>query len=48
MKKTALILFIATMVLSNAKGQENLNYQLPPASILQLADFERAPSIAID
>ena len=48
MKKTTLILFVTTMVLANVKGQENLNYQLPPASILQLADYERAPSIAID
>ena len=48
MKKTALILFTATMLLSNAIGQENLSYQLPPASILELADFVRAPTIAID
>ena len=48
MKKTALILFTATMLLSNVKGQENLDYQLPPNSILQLVDYERAPTIAID
>jgi dipeptidyl aminopeptidase/acylaminoacyl peptidase len=28
--------------------QENLTFQTPPASILQLADYERAPSVAID
>ena len=48
MKKTALILFTATMLLSNVIGQENLDYQLPPNSILQLVDYERAPTIAID
>jgi dipeptidyl aminopeptidase/acylaminoacyl peptidase len=36
------------MVLSNNLAQENLSYQMPPASIYQLADFERAPSVAID
>ena len=30
------------------KGQENLKYQIPPASILRLADYERAPSVSID
>ncbi|GAB1417138.1 prolyl oligopeptidase family serine peptidase [Paludibacter sp.] len=29
-------------------SQENLSYQLPPESILKLADYERAPSISID
>ncbi|MDP4238820.1 MAG: prolyl oligopeptidase family serine peptidase [Bacteroidota bacterium] len=29
-------------------AQENLKYQTPPASILQLADYERAPSVSID
>lgn len=29
-------------------AQENLKYQLPPESILLLADYERAPSVSID
>ena len=29
-------------------SQENLPYQLPPKSILQLADYERAPQVSID
>ncbi|UUC47094.1 S9 family peptidase [Flavobacterium cerinum] len=29
-------------------AQENITYQKPPASILQLADFERAPSVSMD
>jgi len=29
-------------------AQENLTYQLPPKSILQLADYERAPQVSID
>jgi len=29
-------------------AQENLTYQTPPASIMQLADYERTPSVAMD
>ena len=28
--------------------QENLTYQLPPNSILQLADYQRTPQVSID
>ena len=31
-----------------AKAQENLTYQLPPKSILDLADFQRSPSVSMD
>src|SRR5690606_36337356 len=31
-----------------SQAQENLNYQQPPASILQLVDYERAPSVQIN
>ena len=48
MKKLQLILFISIMTLSNSQAQENLNYQLPAESILQLADFQRAPAVTID
>lgn len=29
-------------------AQENLNYQTPPESIMQLADYHRAPTVTID
>ena len=29
-------------------AQENLSYQKPSASILELADYERAPSVSMD
>jgi hypothetical protein len=29
-------------------AQEELAYQKPPAEILELADFERAPSLSMD
>lgn len=37
-----------SMTMIEAIGQENLKYQLPPESILKLADFERAPQVVID
>ena len=36
------------MVFIPMKGQENLTYQKPPKSILDLADYERAPSVSMD
>lgn len=36
------------MLNTNNKAQENLTYQLPPKSIFELADYQRAPSVAID
>lgn len=48
MKKDVLILFITIMGITNIKAQENLTYQLPPESILQLADYQRAPTVTID
>ena len=30
------------------ESQENLNYKLPPEEILQLADYERTPSVEMD
>jgi dipeptidyl aminopeptidase/acylaminoacyl peptidase len=32
----------------NVNAQENLTYQLPPESILRLADYQRAPQVAMD
>jgi len=36
------------MSFSNAYSQENLSYQVPPASILELADFQRAPAVSMN
>ena len=36
------------MVFIPMNGQENLTYQKPPKSILDLADYERAPSVSMD
>lgn len=43
-----LIILTTFMNFSNANSQENLSYQLPPASILQLADYQRAPSVTLN
>lgn len=32
----------------NIQAQENLGYQLPPESILKLADYQRAPQVSMD
>jgi dipeptidyl aminopeptidase/acylaminoacyl peptidase len=41
-------IFLFLLCTSWVIGQENVNYQLPPKEILQLADFERAPSVSMD
>ena len=47
MKK--LLLFATALCLSfNLFGQEELVYQKPPKEILELADFERAPTLSMD
>ena len=46
MKLKLTICFLAFLNFSNA--QENIAYQKPSAEILQLADFERAPSVMMD
>jgi len=43
---TSTLLFILTGLTTMA--QDNLGYQTPPASIMQLADYERSPSVAMD
>ena len=49
MKITKLFILICIAVgLQEIDAQENLTYQLPPESILRLADFERAPQVVID
>lgn len=48
MKPIFLILFTLLMTTRFVESQENINYQLPPAEILELVDIERAPSVNID
>jgi len=48
MKKLTSTLIILLMTLTNSMAQENLKYQTPPASIMKLADYERAPQVSID
>jgi len=43
--KTVIALIIGTTTML---GQENVTYQKPSKEILQLADFERAPSVSMD
>ncbi len=44
------VLYIFSFLLAGIIGfsQENLNYQQPPKEILELADYERAPSVSMD
>ncbi|MGZ9675188.1 prolyl oligopeptidase family serine peptidase [Flavobacterium sp. GNP001] len=46
--KFKISLFIALGLSISAFAQENLSYQKPSASILELADYERAPSVSMD
>jgi dipeptidyl aminopeptidase/acylaminoacyl peptidase len=48
MKKTILILITLLSINVFTKAQENLTFQKPPAEILALADYERAPSVTMD
>ncbi|MDD5185576.1 MAG: prolyl oligopeptidase family serine peptidase [Paludibacter sp.] len=48
MRKLTSTLLFMTIGLSHNMAQENLSYQKPPQSIMQLADYERAPQVSID
>ncbi|RYZ79306.1 MAG: S9 family peptidase, partial [Proteobacteria bacterium] len=47
MKNLLHIVFLFLFMLP-ALAQENLSYQLPPKEILDLADYERAPTVQLD
>lgn len=47
-KKHAFLLLFFCISASSISAQENVTYQKPSASILALADFERAPSVSMD
>lgn len=48
MKKLTSTLLFILLTFTNNMAQENLTYQTPPASIMKLADYERAPQVSID
>ena len=48
MRKLTIIIAILMSVLNTIMSQENPSYQTPPASIMQLADYQRAPQVSID
>ncbi|MFN7331368.1 MAG: hypothetical protein ACK5SB_00060, partial [Flavobacterium sp.] len=45
MKLKAIFLFLLT---ASTWAQENVTYQKPPAEIMALADYQRAPSVSMD
>ncbi len=48
MKKLTSSLLFILLALTHNMAQENLTYKTPPASIMKLADYERAPQVSID
>lgn len=46
--KSKLSLLLLAALSANAGSQENMSYQKPPQSILELADFQRAPVVSMD
>jgi dipeptidyl aminopeptidase/acylaminoacyl peptidase len=48
MKQLLTTILFTLMTLATANSQENLSYQFPPQSILQLADYQRPPSVTMD
>ncbi|MEI8084642.1 MAG: prolyl oligopeptidase family serine peptidase [Paludibacter sp.] len=48
MKKLTTTIIVTLMAMTNLEAQENLGYQTPPASIMQLADYQKAPAVAMD
>jgi dipeptidyl aminopeptidase/acylaminoacyl peptidase len=48
MKKLIFLILSVIMSYTNTYSQENIEYQLPPKSILELADYQRAPNVSID
>ena len=48
MKKSLLLFLIFCLSANITTAQENITYQKPSTSILDLADFERTPSVSMD
>ncbi|UYW01595.1 prolyl oligopeptidase family serine peptidase [Flavobacterium agricola] len=48
-RNSLLVLFLTTSIFSNSMlAQENLSYQKPSQEILDLVEYERAPSVSMD
>lgn len=43
-----MIFIMNSIFYASLNAQENIKYQTPPAEIMELADYERAPSVMID
>ena len=48
MKKLLLLIVVLIAASWQLQGQEDITYQKPPKEILELADFERAPTLMMD
>lgn len=48
MKKYFLLLISLFVIEYSTYSQENISYQKPPKEILELADYQRAPSVSMD
>jgi hypothetical protein len=48
MKKITLTILIILLLGNTFFAQENLTYQKPPQEIMELVDYERAPSVLVD
>lgn len=48
MKRYYIVLLMMISSVNFNYAQENITYQLPPAEILQLADYQRPPSVIMD
>ncbi|OJX91613.1 MAG: S9 family peptidase [Paludibacter sp. 47-17] len=48
MKKNLLLISCLILTMTEMNGQVNLTYQVPPRPIMELADYERAPAVAVD
>lgn len=48
MKRLTFLFIITSIFITATMAQQNLTYQLPPKSILQLADYQRAPTVSMD
>jgi dipeptidyl aminopeptidase/acylaminoacyl peptidase len=48
MKKLFVLLSAVILTIVSGKTQENLNYQIPPREIMELADYQKAPGVIMD
>lgn len=48
MKKLFVLLSAVILTIVSGKTQENLNYQIPPREIMELADYQKTPGVIMD